>query len=318
MNENTHPRYDVVVIGGGPAGLSAAVALARSRRSVVVVDSGEPRNAPADGVHNLLGHEGIAPAELHRIGRTEVEGYGGRVLSGRAVGAAGTIGDFTVNLDDGSTLETRRLIVTTGLVDTLPDVAGIRERWGKDVVHCPYCHGWEIRDRAIGVLGDGPMAGHQALMFRQLSDRVTLFRGPDAVIGDVALEQLTARGVAVVDGTVESLLVEGDALAGVALSDGSKHPVEALAIAPHFAARASALEGLGLEAAEHPSGLGTHVASDPMTGATALPGVWAAGNVTDPMAQVVMSAAAGLRVGAVVNADLIAEEAREAVAARAA
>ena len=175
-------QYDVVIIGGGAAGLSGAVALARSRRSVLVVDAGRPRNAPADGVHNYLGREGTPPGELLAIGRAEVAGYGGEVVPGVVTGARREDdGDFRVTLDDGREVSARRLLVATGLVDELPDLPGVAERWGRDVLHCPYCHGWEVRDQAIGILATGPTAVHQALLFRQLSDDVTFFRhtGPD-------------------------------------------------------------------------------------------------------------------------------------------
>jgi len=145
-------KYDVVVVGGGAAGLNGALMLARSRRSVLVVDGGLPRNAPADGVHGLLGHDGVPPAELLAKGREEVRRYGGEVVDAEVTGADAGDHGFTVALADGSTVAARRLLVTTGLVDELPDVAGLRERWGKDVVHCPYCHGWEVRDEPIGVL----------------------------------------------------------------------------------------------------------------------------------------------------------------------
>src|SRR5215210_9408268 len=139
--------YDVVVIGGGAAGLGGALMLGRSRRSVLLVDAGEPRNAPASGVHGFLTRDGMAPAALLEAGRTEVRGYGVRVLDGRVASAESGDGGFTLTLEDGRRVDARRLLVTTGLVDELPDVPGVRERWGRDVLHCPYCHGWEVRDR---------------------------------------------------------------------------------------------------------------------------------------------------------------------------
>src|SRR3954470_17042604 len=148
-------QYDVVVIGGGAAGLSAGVALSRARRSVLVVDAGKPRNAPAHGVHNYLGREGSAPADLLADGRAAVAGYGGEVVAGSVVAAERIPGEeirFRVVLGDGEVVA-RRLLVATGLVDELPDLPGVRELWGTDVLHCPYCHGWEVRDQAIGILG---------------------------------------------------------------------------------------------------------------------------------------------------------------------
>jgi thioredoxin reductase len=144
--------------------LNGALMLARSRRSVVVVDAGAPRNRPAAGVHGLLGHDGIPPSELIERGRAEVRRYGGQVVTGEVTTAARDGDRFVLALADGRSTRARRLLVASGLVDELPDVAGVRERWGRDVVHCPYCHGWESRDQAIGVLSSGPMSVHQALL----------------------------------------------------------------------------------------------------------------------------------------------------------
>src|SRR5690349_11858523 len=210
-------EYDVVVVGGGAAGLSGALALARSRRSVLVVDAGEPRNAPAGHVHNYLGREGTPPAELYAAGRAEVASYGGTVVDGCVASARGSVGDFVVELAGGRTVRARRLLVTTGLVDELPDVPGVAQRWGRDVLHCPFCHGWEAQDQAIGILATGPMAMHQALMWRQLSADVTVFAHTGPGFGDDELEQLAARGIRVVDGEVAELVVEGDRLTGVRL-----------------------------------------------------------------------------------------------------
>src|SRR6185437_10938414 len=156
-------------------GLSGALMLARARRSVVVVDAGEPRNAPAAGVHGLLGRDGMPPAELLERGRAEVRSYGGEIVRGEVDGVDRDGDRFAVRLAGGEIMHARRLLVTTGLVDELPEVPGLRERWGRDVVHCPYCHGWEVRDRAIGVLTTGPMSVHQTLLFRQWSADVVLF-----------------------------------------------------------------------------------------------------------------------------------------------
>jgi thioredoxin reductase len=304
---------DVVVVGGGAAGLSGALMLARARRSVVVLDAGAPRNAPAAGVHGLLARDGIRPAELLELGRAEVRRYGGQVVAGKVTGAARDTEGFTVALADGRSVRARRLLVTTGLVDELPDIPGLRARWGRDVVHCPYCHGWEVRDRAIGVLATGPRAVHQALLFRQLSDDVAYFSHTMPPTGEEA-EQLAARGIGVVDGEVASLEVVEDRLVGVRLRDGTVVAREALAVSPRMAARAGFLADLGLRPMEHPSGLGEHIPADP-TGRTDVPGVWVAGNVTDLAAQVGTAAAAGAVAAAQINADLVAEETQQAVAA---
>lgn len=306
--------YDVVVVGGGAAGLSAAVTLGRARRSVVVIDAGEPRNAPASGVHGFLTRDGMSPAEMVRVGRSEVASYGGILLDGRVVSAERDGSGFTVRTDDGRAVHGRRILVGTGLVDELPDVPGLRERWGRDVVHCPYCHGFEVRDQIIGVLATGPMAMHQVQLFRQWSPRVVLFRNDVVEPSAQEWEELAARGVTVVDGVVESVRVEADAIVGLALRGGPVIPVDAVAVQPRASARADFLEGLDLTVTTDPQGLGTYVEADER-GLTSTPGVWVAGNVTDYLAQVVSSAAAGVRAAAAINADLVADDVRLAVAA---
>jgi thioredoxin reductase len=305
---------EVVVIGGGAAGLNGAQMLARSRRSVVVIDAGAPRNAPAGGVHGLLARDGTPPGELLAQGRAEVRRYGGRVVDG-VVAAAVRDGDgFTVTLADGRTVRARRLLVTTGLVDDLPDVPGLRERWGHDVLHCPYCHGWEVRDQAVGVLASGPMSVHQALLFRQWSDDVTLFTHRAPAPDPEQAERLAARGIAMVTGEVAAVEVAGDRLTGLRLADGTVIAREVVAVAPRMVARAGLLASLGLPAVEHPSGLGEYVPADP-TGRTEVPGVWVAGNVSDLTAQVGGAAAAAAVAAAHINADLVTEQTDAAVAA---
>jgi thioredoxin reductase len=313
MTEELKDRYDVVVIGGGAAGLNGALMLARSRRSVVVLDAGEPRNAPAQAVHGLFAREGTPPAELLERGRAEVRSYGGQVVSATVTGASGSAGAFEVSLADGRTVRARRLLVTTGLVDVLPEIPGLRDRWGHDVLHCPYCHGWEVRDQAIGVIASGPMAVHQALLFRQLTDDVVfLTHGVAPTPGQ--LEELTARGIDVFDGPVTAVEADGDRLIGVRLADGRLIERDALVVGPRMVARAAFLGDLGLHTAEHPSGMGDHVVVD-AGGATAVPGVYAAGNVADPSAQVGGAGAAGAFAAARINADLVAEETATAVQA---
>jgi thioredoxin reductase len=325
MEQTLAYDYDVVVVGGGAAGLGGALALGRARRSVLVVDSGAPRNAPADGVHVYLGREGTPPDELLAIGREEVRGYGGAFRECAVVGAeAITDGGFRVSLKDGGVVRARRLLVTTGLVDELPEVPGLAGLWGKDVLHCPYCHGWEVRDQAIGVLATGPLAVQQALLWRQWSESITLFLHTAPEPGAAEYEQLAARGIAVVAGQVAALetgagtaAAAGGRLNGVRLEGGRVVPCEALAVASRLTARAGGLlASLGLETAEQEMGghvVGSYVPSDAM-GATTVPGVWVAGNVTNLMEQVMGAAAAGVRAGAAINADLIAEETRWAVA----
>jgi thioredoxin reductase len=209
----------------------------------------------------------------------------------------------------------RRLLVTTGLTDELPPIDGLREQWGKGVVHCPYCHGWEIRGQRIGVLGTGPLSIHQALMFRQWSPEITLFLNDTVEPTDEEWEKLAARSVRVVEGAVASVDAVDGVLAGVTLRQGTSFSVAALAVGSRMEARSALLESLGLHSQVHPSGAGRFIETDAM-GATAVPGVYAAGNVTNLMAQVITAASEGVMAGARINADLIEEETRCAVEGR--
>lgn len=305
-------QYDVVVLGGGAAGLSGALTLARARRAVAVIDAGAPRNRPAEGVHGLLGHDGIRPAELLERGRAEVRRYGGHMVEGEVSTAVRDDADFSVATVDGRTVRARRLLVATGLVDMLPDVTGLRERWGRDVLHCPYCHGWEVRDQAIGVLASGPMSVHQALLLRQWSDDVAFFSHTMPPPTAEQAEQMAARGIRMVHGEVTSLDIVEDRLTGVRLADGTLVSREAVAVAPRMLARADFLAGLGLRPVEHPSGMGEHIPAD-AAGRPDVPGVWVAGNVTDLSAQVGGAAAAGAAAAGQINADLVTEDTRKAV-----
>lgn len=306
-------RYDVVVVGGGAAGLNAALMLARARRSVLVLDAGEPRNAPAGAVHGLLAREAAPPGELLARGRQEVREYGGEIAAARVDDVSRVeAGEFTVTTSDGQSVGARRVLVTTGLVDELPDVPGVREQWGHDVVHCPYCHGWEVRDRAIGVFGGGPMSVHQALLFRQWSDDVVFFTRA-AALSDDDRERLVARGIGIVEGEVAAVAVDGDRITGVRSADGTTTAREVVVVGPRMTVRAGFLAGVGLYPSEHPSGAGDHLVVDGR-GETEVTGVWAAGNVTDPSAQVGGAAAAGAFTAAQLNGDLVQEETRLAVA----
>ncbi len=305
-------RYDVVIIGGGAAGLSAATTLSRALRSVLVIDSGAPRNAPAAGVHGYLSRDGMSPRELLSIGRSEVLSYGGTVIDGEAVSARRTTDGFEVMLGDARRFSGRRLLVTTGLTDGLPPIDGLQEHWGKGVVHCPYCHGWEIRGKRIGVLGTGPMSVHQALLFRQWSPDITLFLNDTVKPTDEEWDKLGARSVTVVDGAVASVDAVDGVLTGLTLRQGSSFDIQALAVGTRMEARSALLESLGLSTQVHPMGVGRFVETD-ATGATAVQGVYAAGNVSNLMAQVITGAAEGVMTGARINADLVEEETRWAV-----
>jgi thioredoxin reductase len=276
-----------------------------------VVDAGAPRNAPAEGVHGLLALDGINPLELLARGRDEVKRYGGEIVDAEVTTVATSTDGFSVTLDDCRVIRARRLIIATGLVDELPDVPGLRERWGKDVVHCPYCHGWEVRDRRIGVLATGPMSVHQAILFRQWSDDILFFAGDQQVEPDDRA-RLDALGIPVVTGRFVGVETRDDRLVGVRMDDDRLVEVGAVASASRLVARAELFAGIGIEPSQHPAG--TFIQSDEI-GRTAVPGVWAAGNSTDLFAQVSGAIADGARAAQHLNADLVLADVDRALAA---
>ena len=300
---DTSGTYDVAVVGGGAAGLSAAVALARFGQSVVVIDEGTPRNAPAGHVHNMLTRDGTAPAELYRLGQTEVTRYGGRVVAGTVHAVHGSAGAFTLQLDD-QTIAAHRIIAAAGARDELPDVPGLAERWGIDVVHCPFCHGYEVRNQRIGVLATGPMAIHQAMMFRLLSPYVTLLAHTAPPTSEQS-EALARRGIDIVPGVVAEVLSHDDHLTGVRLADGNHIDLDAVVVSSIVHARADFLAPLGLRPTDFSINghiVGTRIETGP-NGASDVAGVWVAGNTSEPMAQVVAAAANGLAVASAVIAE---------------
>jgi len=294
-------KYDVAIVGGGAAGLSAALVLGRARRRVVVIDGGSPRNAPAAHMHGFLSRDGMPPAELLELARQEAGGYGVELVSDEVVSVEPA---FSVGLESGETIHARRLLLATGATDELPEIPGVRERWGRDFLHCPYCHGWEVRDLPLGVLATGPGSVEYAQLIRQWSDDVVYFAHTHELVTSER-EQLEARGIHVVDGDVQQLVVEEDSLSGVALADGRTVARAALFIRPNMRPRLGRLlEHLGCELDD----LG-FVRVD-AAGGTTTPGVWAAGNVANPRAQVITAAGEGSAAAIAINADLVQEDVR--------
>ena len=304
MSENT--EFDVVVIGGSAAGLSAALVLTRARRKVAVVDDGRPRNTPAARMQGFLSRDGMPPSELVAAGRAEVEGYGGMLLSAEVAAVKPSGSGFEVRLASDAVLKTRRLLVATGLRDEIPDVPGVAERWGRDLLHCPYCHGYEVRDQPLGVLGRGPETVQHALIVRQWSPDVVLFtHGGEVSEGE--REQLGARGIEIDERAVTRLVVEDDALRGVEVEGGELIERSAVFVRPRLVPRNDLLLSLGCE---------TDDAGWPRadsTGRTTLPGVWVAGNVSNPRAQVITAAGEGSSAAIAINNDLVDDDVRRAL-----
>lgn len=307
-------NMDVAIIGGGAAGLSAAVALGRSRRNVVVIDDGQPRNAPADAAHNLLGNEGISPLELLEKGRAEAASYGVNFIKGRVSNIDGALDDFTVTLEgSGQQVHARRIILATGLVDDLPEIPGIREGWGATVLHCPFCHGWEVRDQKIAILARDEVLIHQVLLFRELSDDVTVYLHTAAEPTEEVLEQLDALNVPLVRGEIEQLVMDGNQIRGVQIKAGEPYDAQAAVVVPRFNSRTELFESLGGETEQTP--FGVQIPTDPR-GMTSIPGVWAAGNANNAMAMVSSAAAAGVGTGAAIHGDLVMSDLQKKVQAR--
>ena len=284
-----------------------------SAAPVIVVDAGEPRNAPAAHMHSFLGREGRPPSELTTIGREEVRSYGGEVLDGRAVGVTRTEDDrFRVELTGGHTIVARRVLAATGLVDELPDIDGLAEHWGGDVIHCPFCHGFEARDKRIVQIVTHSRGLHTAVLFRQLSAQFTIVLHRPALddyeLDQSELDALRAAGVSIVDGHVSRIVTGADGhVESIEMADGNRIEADAVVVGPRFKVRADPFESLGIEPTAHATGLGDYLATD-ASGETAVPGLYAAGNVTDPSQQVLAAAANGSWVGAMISFSLAHED----------
>jgi thioredoxin reductase len=290
--------YDVVVIGGGAAGLSATLVLSRARRTVAVLDAGQPRNSPTAHMHGFLSRDGLPPSELLAAGRAEVRAYGAHVIAGMVTDVYRTDAGFRVSRADGVPLTSRRVLVTTGLRDEIPDVPGVRERWGRDLLHCPYCHGYEVRDQPLGVLGGTPNAVEHALLVRQWSDDVAYFPHTDVLTCD-DMARLVARDIEVV----------ADRLAGVALEDGRVVRRSAVFVRPRMVPNSDLLTALGA----HTDDRGWVIADS--TGRTSVPGCYVAGNAVNPRGQVITAAGEGSAAAIAINADLVDEDVTAAVLA---
>ena len=302
-------EYDVVIVGGGAAGLSAALVLSRARRRVLVVDAGAPRNAPAAHMHGFLSRDGLPPSELLALGRQEVKGYGGEVLDGEVTElvSAGRSA-FWVLLAGGRRVSARRVLVTAGLHDELPDVPGLAGRWARDVLHCPYCHGYEVRDQRLGVIGGSPDSVRYAQIVRQWAKDVVLF-APVGFLTALQRTELVARSIGIVEGSVSRVLVEDDHLRGVEIDGVQVVPRDALFVPPRFVPNSDLLARLGCEFDD------AGWAVKDSTGQTTVPGVWIAGNVANPRAQVITAAGEGSASAIAINADLVDDDVRSAVRA---
>jgi thioredoxin reductase len=292
--------WDVAVIGGGAAAWSAALVLGRARRSVLVVDGGAPRNAPAEHLHGYLSRDGLPPAELLRLGRAEAARYGVSVVEGQVLRIDP---GFLVHTATGEVVRARRVLVATGLTDQLPDgIRGLRQLWGRDVHGCPYCHGWEVRDQPLAVLGTNERSIHQALLLRQWSPEVTLLTHTLGELPPQDQARLAARGITVRPGHVNELITVDGRLRAVGFADDSRLPLAALFLMPRFVPNDALLRALGAAVGED------DVVTVDEWGHTSVTGLYSAGNVVDPLAQIIHAAAQGSRAAIGINSDLVGED----------
>lgn len=296
-------RYDAVIVGAGTAGLSAALVLGRSRRRVLVLDGGGPRNAPSRGSHGFFTRDGVGPGELLEIGRRQLEPYPGvEYRAERATGIAGADGAFEVALEAGEEVSARKLVLATGVSDELPDRPGFRELWGRGVYHCPYCHGWEVRDRPLAVMAKGDEVLERAVLIRNWSrDLVALTDG--SPVGDEVRARLGALGVPVHEGRISRLEGRKDGaegLAGVVFEDGRSIGREGLFYGPPQRQRSPLAAAAGCEIVSM-GPASEIVKTDSVTGETSVAGLYAVGDAGLPMQSVALAAASGSVAAAMLN-----------------
>jgi thioredoxin reductase len=299
--------WDCIVVGAGAAGSSAALVLGRARRRTLVIDSGHQSNLVAEGIGGLLGSDGRPPADFYAAGRDELAAYPAVELrSGEVVGGERHDGGFVLELADGSREAARRVLLATGMDYRFPALPGIAERWGRSAFHCPFCHGWEVRDQPLGVLDRGDTGVKRALLLRFWSDDVTLFTDGPAELDAQDAERLRAAGVAVDERPVAGLRGPGDTLTAVTFDDGGERACRGLLVPVTLHQRSALAEQLGAAAAEPGPVVVDAIDVDPSFH-TGVPGLFAAGDVSVQMPSVANAIAAGSSAAAMIVHDLMAE-----------
>nr|WP_090277797.1 NAD(P)/FAD-dependent oxidoreductase [Mycolicibacterium komanii]CRL72779.1 FAD-dependent pyridine nucleotide-disulfide oxidoreductase [Mycolicibacterium komanii] len=300
--------WDCVIVGGGAAGLTAALVLGRARRRTLLVDAGAQSNLPAHGIGGLLGHDGRPPAELYALGREEVSAYPSvEVVAGDVVGGQQADDGFVLRLGDGRVERARRVLLATGMEYRPPSLPGLAELWGRSVFHCPFCHGWEVRDQPLGVLARGERAVHSSLLLRLWSDDVILLTDGPADLDDAQRERLTAAGVTVDERPVAELNSAAGNLEAVEFADGSRLLRKALLVATTLHQRSSLAEQLGAATTE-PTPLAQNPVQVDALYRTSAHGVFAAGDVVAQMPQVAIAVASGSAAAAAVVQSLMEED----------
>ncbi len=299
-------NWDCIVVGAGAAGLSAALVLGRARQRTLVVDAGGQSNSAAEGIGGLLGHDGRPPAELYAAGRDELAAYPTVELrSGEVVDGERHDTGFVLELADGAREASRRVLLATGMDYRFPALAGIAERWGRSVFHCPFCHGWEVRDQPLAVLDRGAEGAQRALLLRFWSDDVTLLADGPAELDAEDAERLRAAGVAVDERRVAGLRGPGSELTGVAFAGGEERPCRGLLVPVTLHQRSALAERL--DAATVPGRIAADAVEVDPAFHTSVPGLLAAGDASAQMPSVANAIAAGSTAAAMIVQDLMAE-----------
>ncbi|MBX7452430.1 NAD(P)/FAD-dependent oxidoreductase [Mycolicibacterium sp. 3033] len=300
-------EWECVIVGGGAAGLSAALVLGRARRRTLLIDAGGQSNRAAHGIGGLLGFDGVPPADLYAHGRRELERYPSvEVRDGEVVaGVAGGDG-ITLDLADGADEHTRRLLLATGMRYDYPDIPGLAPLWGRSVFHCPFCHGWEVRDRPLAVLAQGERGVHMATLLRGWSDDVVLLTGGPADLSDDDRARLDGAGIPVDERTVRELDSAAGELHGVVFDDGARLPRGALLVAAELRQRSGLAAQLGVKLGATGPVSPEAVDVDSLY-RTSVPGVFAAGDLCAQMPQIAAAVAAGSAAAVSVMASITEE-----------
>jgi thioredoxin reductase len=286
---------DVVVIGGGPAGLSAALVLGRCRRSVLVCDAGRPRNAVAVAVHGYLTRDGLAPSELLRLGREQLRPYGVEFKEGTVTDVVGSGDAFEVVMETGERVPTRMVLMATGVRDHLPEVEGVEDCYGITVHHCPYCDGWETRGRSLAVIGHGAGGAGLALSLKTWSDRVTLCSNGRARIAAGHRAQLDAQGIAVVERPIARLDHVDGRVRAIVTRSGEPVPCDAVFFSTGQSPQCDLPRRLGCEFTRKGAVKTDHL------GKTCVPGVYVVGDASHDVQFVIVAAAEGAKAAVGIN-----------------
>jgi thioredoxin reductase len=317
----TTTSFDTIIVGGGPAGLSAALLLGRSLKSVLVIDSGKPRNAVSHGANGFLSRDGIAPSELLQIGREQlakydsVKFYSGKVIDAQHLNssATGTGRDgFEVTIDNGERFTARKLLLATGVKDILPDIDGFTELWGTGVFHCPYCHGWEVRDKSLAIYGKGATGVEQAMMLTGWSRDLILFSDGDE-LNDEQRQKLVRWGIEICEEKIVGLERENAALTGIVLANGKIIPRDGMFLHPKLQQHSDLAKKIGCDFADNSFGIFTNIFTENSfirvgeDKQTSVPGLYAVGDTSSLLSQLTVVAAAGVAAAVSINRALIAE-----------